>query len=107
MAIDINNEPVFPLRDVPQLSFIPNRRGGSRLNVATAFRWALRGLRGVRLEVVSVGGQKCTSVQALNRFFNTLAEGEKGENKTKQARGRERSKPDPKCIQQELDRLGL
>jgi hypothetical protein len=36
------------------------------------WRWAARGIRGVRLEVVRVGGTTWTSVEALGRFFAAL-----------------------------------
>ncbi len=36
------------------------------------YRWASRGLRGVKLEWVQVGGRRYTSREALNRFFERL-----------------------------------
>ena len=41
---------------------------------STLFRWASKGLRGVRLEVIRIGGTQCTSVEALARFFHRLSE---------------------------------
>ncbi|MEM6468257.1 MAG: DUF1580 domain-containing protein [Planctomycetota bacterium] len=41
----------------------------TRPNVSTVWRWAKRGIRGVRLETVKVGGKQMTSVQALTRFL--------------------------------------
>lgn len=37
-------------------------------NVATIFRWANRGCRGVRLETFMVGGRRFTTVEAFGRF---------------------------------------
>lgn len=51
----------------------PGRRGGRGPNVSTLHRWASRGIRGIRLEVVSVGGTRAVTVAALNRFFGRLA----------------------------------
>lgn len=53
---------------------LPHRRGGRPTHSATLFRWATEGLRGVKLEVVQVGATKCTSREALQRFFAKLAE---------------------------------
>lgn len=43
----------------------------------TLWRWAKKGLNGpdgqkVHLEIVRVGGTNCTSIEALQRFFDRL-----------------------------------
>jgi len=43
-----------------------------RVHCSTPRRWASKGLRGVRLEVIDVGGRVYTSHQALARFFARL-----------------------------------
>lgn len=53
---------------------LPRRRGGRPTHASTLFRWATEGLRGVKLEIVQVGGTKCTSREALSRFFARLTE---------------------------------
>jgi len=64
----------IPLTQVPKvIRWLPRRRRGRKLNIATVFRWAQRGLRGVRLETISIGGTKCTSEEALKRFFARLS----------------------------------
>ena len=41
--------------------------------------WARNGIRGVRIETIRVGGTLCTSLEALQRFFDRLsATGVKG-----------------------------
>jgi hypothetical protein len=35
-------------------------------------RWSIRGYRGLLLESVKIGRKRCTSVEALNRFFEAL-----------------------------------
>jgi hypothetical protein len=72
MPIDIANETIFPLCEAPNQGRVPCRRRGRKPAVSTFFRWAAKGVRGVRLEVVQVGGTKCTSVSALQRFFDRL-----------------------------------
>src|SRR4051794_1234750 len=69
--IDIATEEVFPLSDVPD-RLGHARRGGRRMAVSTPFRWRKDGLRGVRLEAIRCGGTLCTSMAALQRFFDAL-----------------------------------
>ncbi len=40
-----------------------------RPHVSTLHRWRLRGIGGVRLETIRLGGRRFTSEQALTRFF--------------------------------------
>lgn len=42
---------------------------GISISPKTALRWAIGGLRGVRLETVKIGGRRMTSVPALRRFL--------------------------------------
>ena len=73
MSIDLKTERPIPLSGIPDLAFIPRRRQGKKLHKGTPFRWASRGLHGVRLEVIRIGNLLCTSVEALQRFFERLA----------------------------------
>ena len=68
--IDIATEHVISFADAPQ--HLPRRRGGKRPNIATIYRWASAGCKGVRLESIQLGGTKCTSIEALQRFFDRL-----------------------------------
>jgi hypothetical protein len=43
-----------------------------RLHRATPIRWADRGVRGFRLETVTIGGRRYTSREALARFIARL-----------------------------------
>lgn len=70
--IDFARETVVSLNDAT--SHLPRRRRGSRPHVATVYRWAQRGVRGVRLETLQIGGTMCTSIEALQRFFDRLSE---------------------------------
>lgn len=71
--LDIIQEEVISLTEAT--TRLPRRRQGKKPNVATLYRWAQRGCKGVQLETVQVGGTKCTSVQALQRFFDRLSAG--------------------------------
>jgi hypothetical protein len=53
---------------------IPRRRRGRKTHVSTLHRWATAGCKGVVLETIQIGGTRCTSREALQRFFERLSE---------------------------------
>lgn len=61
--IDLASEHLLTLAHAAKS--LPNRP-----HVSTIHRWRLRGVRGVRLETLMVGGVRYTSSEALQRFFN-------------------------------------
>lgn len=69
---DLMNEQLVPLAQATR--WVPSRRGDAPTHASTLFRWATEGLRGVRLETLQVGGSRCTSREALHRFFKRLTE---------------------------------
>jgi len=71
--IDLTEEQVVTLSAATK--FLPMRRGGKKAHPSTLFRWASHGCRGVRLEIVQVGGSKCTSREAIQRFCDRLTHG--------------------------------
>lgn len=73
MTVNLVSEKVVTFAEVPRLGCIPRRRGDRRLHVSTIHRWHLRGIRGIHLEAIRVGGTLCTSVEAMQRFFERLA----------------------------------
>ena len=70
--IDISTEKLISLTEAAKR--LPQRRRGSRPHVATLYRWSQNGVKGVRLETLQVGGTLCTSIEALQRFFDKLSE---------------------------------
>jgi hypothetical protein len=49
------------------------------VHLSTLHRWRLRGIRGIKLETILVGGKRLTSAEALQRFAQrttALAHGE-------------------------------
>ena len=68
--IDISVEEISSLTEAAKE--LPGRRKGVRPNVATLYRWCQVGVRGIRLEYIQVGATKCTSKEALQRFFDAL-----------------------------------
>jgi hypothetical protein len=65
--IDVDSEDLFPLsRGADNLK--------SRPASSTFWRWALRGVRGRKLETVLIGGRRYSSREALDRFIRSLNE---------------------------------
>lgn len=48
-------------------------------HVATVYRWSTTGVRGVVLETLQVGGTRCTTREALQRFCERLTPTTRGE----------------------------
>lgn len=69
--LDIRNENIVSLNEAARA--LPRRRGGKKPHVATLYRWAQYGCRGVVLETCQIGGTKCTSLEALQRFVDRLS----------------------------------
>jgi hypothetical protein len=69
--IDSTVENPIPLAVAARL--VPPRRNGKRTHISTLYRWATVGVRGVVLETLQVGGSRCTSREALQRFYERLS----------------------------------
>lgn len=85
MPISIAIEEVFPLAEAPErVKFMswrrrkPDKNGlkaRGKLSIAGFYRWSTPpGRSGIVLETIVVGGVKCTSVEACQRFFDRLTE---------------------------------
>ena len=68
--IDLTQEELVAIRDVPK--HLPPRPTGKRVHISAVYRWLLRGIRGVRLESLKIGGTTYTSKEALQRFADRL-----------------------------------
>ena len=69
--IDLDTEQVISLGEAAER--LPRRGRGRKPHLATLYRWSNHGVRGVRLETIQIGGTRCTSVEALQRFVETLS----------------------------------
>ncbi len=69
--IDLANEQLIPLREAPK--WIPARPSGKRVHISACYRWSSRGVRGVVLDTIKVGGSTYTSIEALQRFADELS----------------------------------
>ena len=68
--IDLSTEELMTLAQAARLR--PLGRNGRPQHISTVYRHAHRGIRGVRLEVVRLGGSLYTSRQAVQRFAERL-----------------------------------
>ena len=64
---------LITLSAATRLPWMP-RRDGRPLHVATLYRWASRGVNGIKLSTVMVGRTRCTTEQELSDFFKALTE---------------------------------
>lgn len=69
--IDLQWESVLTLKNAARI--IPPRRAGRKTSTSCLYRWTSVGCRGVILESIQVGGTRCTSSEALARFFSQLS----------------------------------
>jgi hypothetical protein len=70
--IDSQSEQIVTLAQAADS--LPRRRRGRKTHVSCLYRWATVGCRGIVLETIQVGGTRCTSREALQRFFEGLSE---------------------------------
>jgi len=75
MAIDIVNEELIRFGKIPSWC---EKHSGKRIHPSTAHRWRLRGIRGVKLESILIGGTRFTSQEALVRFFESSTAAQDG-----------------------------
>jgi hypothetical protein len=53
---------------------LPTRRNGRPVSSNTIFRWASNGCRGIKLQYVQVGANKCSTLKMVEEFFAALAQ---------------------------------
>jgi hypothetical protein len=99
--INLLEERVVTLVEAARL--VPPGRGGRPTHLSTLLRWITRGVRGVRLEAVRLGGRWVTSKEALQRFADRLTTAEQAPTSAVSTR-RTRAVD---AVEQELSRLGL
>lgn len=71
-------EGLLTLTEAAKLKTLPSR-GGKRPSLNTVWRWAMKGIKGVKLETVRVGNAWCTSEPAVVRFIERLTAAYRGE----------------------------
>lgn len=105
MPIDAIRDHLVEMGDVPRVLEETIKK---RLNLATLYRWQSRGIAGIKLETILVGGKRFTTVEALNRFFaqSTLAKQGRLSIATKEGMARAAAIRQ-KQIDREADSLGI
>ena len=71
MALNFDTE--TPLTFTDACRSMP-KVGGRELHPSTLWRWARKGIKGVRLEYARLGGRIVTTTAAITRFSQALAE---------------------------------
>jgi hypothetical protein len=66
----------FAISEVPNR--IPKTSRGRRVSIATVVRWSTKGLKGIKLETIRIGGTRCTCDDALRRFFERISQSQSG-----------------------------
>ena len=51
---------------------LPSIRNGKRPHMCSIYWWSMKGLKGIVLETILISGTRCTSREALLRFFERL-----------------------------------
>jgi hypothetical protein len=69
--VDLSQETLIPLAAVARR--FPSARTGNSLDVGTIRRWVLRGVAGVKLGTVLIGGTRYTSEEELGRWRLAVA----------------------------------
>jgi hypothetical protein len=108
MAIDPLNDDTLSLNQAARR--LPCLRAGRPVHTSTLWRWAQKGLRGVKLETAMVGGIRVTSEAALRAFFAEVSATATPEGKAplpdSPAQGRSRTRRD-EDVERQLDAEGL
>jgi hypothetical protein len=87
---------------------LPVGRNGKCVSLATLYRWASRGVRGIKLDLFCCGGRTVTSVQALESFIERVTAMRTGVGAAAQpARPTSSRRAAMQRANQRLDQLGI
>jgi len=92
--IDPNTEHLITLKQAA-------RQLPGNVHLSTLHRWRMRGVKGVKLETLMIGGRRYTSVEALSRFFERTTQAADGEVAKPRAAELKRR------VERQLDEAGL
>lgn len=77
--IDLEADELLTLAQAARLKLWPRRRMNKRPHLATLYRWATRGVGGVRLATVDVGSTRCTTDAACRQFIIDVSRARQGQ----------------------------
>lgn len=104
--IDLSSEALISLSEAARR--LPKRRRGKRPHVSCIYRWTTGGCRGVVLDSVQIGGTRCTSHEALERFFHALtAAARDGSPSMNGARSPAKRQRDSEAAGRKLESVGI
>ena len=69
--INLSEESLLSLKEAAK--FLPKRDSGKRIHISALYRWCNKGVRGVVLESIKIGGTTYTSREALQRFGDNIS----------------------------------
>lgn len=69
--LPLDPDTFISLRSVPDL--LPRHTNGRKVHMSAVYRWANKGVRGIRLQTVRVAGELYTSRAAVEDFINATA----------------------------------
>ena len=72
IRIDTANESLLALKQAADE--LPRRRRGRKVHVSCIYRWSTVGCKGVVLETIQIGGTRCASREAPQRFVERLSQ---------------------------------
>src|ERR1700683_5036553 len=98
---------LLPLSSVPNLKWLPRRRRGAKLSYTCLWRWATKGVSGVVLQTVRVGGTPCTTESDLRHFFAEIADAKRGERPVQTIRTPAHRTREIDAARQRLARAGI
>lgn len=76
LGIDCARESMLSFSEAAR--YVGKLKGRRTITPQTLWRWATKGCRQVVLETICVGGARCTSKEALQRFFDALTRAKQG-----------------------------
>jgi hypothetical protein len=106
-GIESESSDLLPLSSVPNLKWLPRRRRGAKLSYTCLWRWATKGVAGVVLPTVRVGGTPCTTESDLRDFFINVAAAKRGERPILTIRTPARRAREIEAARQRLARSGI
>ena len=72
IMIDIARERLIAIHEVP--AWLPRRQNGRKVHISAVYRWVSRGIRGIKLDAVRIGGTTYSSTEALQRFADAVTQ---------------------------------
>ncbi|NLS97963.1 MAG: DUF1580 domain-containing protein [Planctomycetaceae bacterium] len=76
MSIDLFSHHPLRIASVPNV--LPQTRKGKRVHHASVYRWWARGVSGIKLETIIISGERYTSREALQQFFEAVTKARDG-----------------------------